>query len=302
MLSIIIPSRKEFYLPQTVDDIYAKARGQFEVIVICDEGLQELTPRPNLTVIEKKGKPGMKSAINQALEIAKGDFILKTDAHCMFGEGFDVILTQDCQPNWIVIPRRYSLQAETWSIKPNRPIVDYEYLVFPFKEVTSVRNGGKWYERAETRFNDPQYVIDETMVFQGSCWVMPTQYYKDTCKLEINPETKDEFILEPEELAFKSWLSGGQVMVNKKTWYAHYHKSTGHRGYFIDKRTMKKQRIFHIDYWMHDRWPKATRKMEWFVNRFMPIPGWPIDWQDPKYEVDYQNRLAANTDPRKIMV
>lgn len=299
MLSVIIPSRNEEFLSKTVDDIFAKARGKIEVIVILDENDQKLTTRPNLIVHKKIGQPGMKSAINQGVDIAKGKYIMKTDAHCMFGEGFDKILAADCEDNWITIPRRYSLQAETWSIKPDRPIIDYEYFVYPLAEVTSVRNGGKWYQRAEDR---RELLIDETMVFQGSCWFMKKDYYNNVCRLEINPETKDEFILEPEELAFKSWLSGGKVMVNKKTWYAHYHKSQGFRGYFIDKKSMKKQRIFHIDYWMHDKWPKATIKMEWFVNRFMPIPGWPLDWQDPKHEQDYLKRLEANTDPRKIMV
>jgi len=304
MLSIIIPSRNEQYLSQTVDDIFAKAKGEIEVIAVIDEQDQPLEPRPNLIVHKKIGKPGMKSAINQAVDIAHGEYILKTDGHCMFGEGFDVILTTNHQDNWIQIPRRYSLDAEItpWRIKPNRPIVDYEYLVFPFNEVTSVRNGGKWYVRAEERFSDPRYLIDETMVFQGSCWMMRKDYYLSTCKLEINPKTKDEFVLEPEELAFKSWLSGGAVMVNKKTWYAHYHKHTGMRGYRIDKRTMKQQRIYHIDYWMHDRWPKATIKVADFINRFMPIPGYPLDWQNPKYEEEYLRRVEANKDPKKIMV
>lgn len=302
MISIIIPSRNEQYLAQTVDDLFTKAKGEIEVIVVLDEQDQVLTPRENLIVLKKEGAPGMKSAINQALKHAKGKYIMKTDAHCMFAEGYDTALVADCEDNWIVIPRRYSLQAETWSIKPNRPIVDYEYFVFPFAEVTSVRNGGKWYDRATERFDDPRYLLDETMVFQGSCWFMKKDYYENVCKLEINPDTKDEFILEPEELAFKCWLSGGKVMVNKKTWYAHYHKSQGFRGYFIDKRPMRKQRIWHIDYWMHDKWPKATKKMEWFIDRFSPIPGWPPDWRDPKYKTDYLKRLEVKNNPYKIMI
>lgn len=296
MISVIIPSRNEEFLSKTVDDIFAKARGQIEVIVVLDEKDQELAPRPNLIIHKKIGKPGMKSAINQGVEKASGEFIMKTDAHCMFGVGFDVILAGDCEPNWLVIPRRFSLQAETWSIKPDRPIVDYEYFVFPFAPVTSVRAGGKWHERAEER---KELLIDETMVFQGSCWFTTKEHYNSIGKLEINDKTKDEFVLEPEELAFKTWLSGGKVMVNKKTWYAHYHKGNGNRGYFIDKKTMKRQRIFHINHWMHNKWPKAIYKMEWFIERFWPIPGWPQDWKDPKYELDYLKRLEENSDPHK---
>ncbi|MBF8249496.1 MAG: hypothetical protein HW400_97 [Candidatus Levybacteria bacterium] len=291
MLSVIIPSRNEKYLAKTVDDLFAKARGKIEVIVILDEQDQKLTPRPDLIVRKKIGQPGMKSAINQGIEIARGEYIMKTDAHCMFGIGFDTILIADHEDNWITIPRRYSLQAETWSIKSDRPIVDYEYFMFPFANAGTIRFGGKWHQRAQDR---KELLLDETMVFQGSCWLMKKDYYNNVCRLEINPETKDEFVLEPEELAFKSWLSGGKVMVNKKTWYAHYHKSQGFRGYALDKRPIKKQRRFHIDYWMHNKWPKATRKMEWFIDRFMPIPKWPLDWQDPKYEQWYLKRLEEN--------
>ena len=131
---------------------------------------------------------------------------------------------------------------------------------------------------------------------------MTKEHYENINGFEINKTTKDEFILGDEELALKTWLSGGKVMVNKKTWYAHLHKGTGNRGYFIDKRPMRKQRIFHIDYWMHDKWPKAIHKMEWFVERFWPIPSWPDDWKDPKYEQDYLRRLEINNNPNKIMV
>ncbi len=284
---------------KTVDDIFAKARGKIEVVVILDENDQLLIPRPNLIIHKKVGKPGMKSAINQAIDMASGIYIMKTDAHCMFGVGFDVILAHDCEDNWIVIPRRYSLQAEDWTVKPNRPTVDYEYFVFPFVKVTSVRTGGKWYQRAQDR---KELLIDETMVFQGSCWFTTKKHFNRIGRLEINDETKDEFILEPEELALKTWLSGGKVMVNKKTWYAHYHKGNGQRGYFIDKRPMRQQRIYHIDYWMHDKWPKAIHKIQWFIERFWPIPGWPEDWKDPKYELEYLKRLEDNSDPRKIMI
>src|SRR3972149_437337 len=95
MLSVIIPSRNEQYLTKTVDDLFAKATGEIEVIVILDEKDQELKTRPNLIVHKKIGQPGMKSAINQGVDLARGEYIMKTDAHCMFGIGFDAILIAD---------------------------------------------------------------------------------------------------------------------------------------------------------------------------------------------------------------
>ncbi len=288
MLSVIIPSRNEQYLAKTVDDVFAKATGEIEVIVILDEKDQKLTPRPNLIVRKKIGKPGLRSAMNQAMEIVRGKYIMKTDAHCMFGVGFDTILSRDCEDNWIVIPRRYSLIPETWEIDHTRPAIDYEYFVFPFlPEVGPVKSGGKWYQRAKDR---KELLLDEEMAFQGSCWFTTNEHLRSIGAFDTNTSTGDAFVLESEELANKTWLSGGKCMANKKTWYAHLYKGSYGRGYRWDKRIMRIQREFNIDYWMHDKWPKAIHKMSWLIERFMPIPGWPQDWQDPKYEEVYVER------------
>jgi glycosyltransferase involved in cell wall biosynthesis len=285
-LSIIIPSRNEIYLQKTVDDIFNKARGEFEVVVILDENDQPLTPRDGLRVIKKVGKPGLRSAMNQAIDASQGKYIMKTDAHCMFGEGFDTILEADMEDNWVVIPRRYSLIPETWEINHLRPTIDYEYFVFPWvKEIHSVKTGGKWYKRAEDR---GELLLDEDMAFQGSCWFSPKDHIKNIGGFSIETSTGDEFVCESEEMANKTWLSGGKVMVNKNTWYAHWHKGSAGRGYFINKWPMLRQRRFHNDYWMHDKWLKAIHKMSWLVDQFMPIPGWPDDWQSPKYEELYK--------------
>ena len=296
-VSIIIPSRNEQFLSKTVDDIFAKARGDFEVIVICDEKPQELTPRPGLRVYQKEGAPGMKSAINKAVELAQGTYVMKTDGHCMFGEGFDIILAAECEENWIVIPRRYSLEPSDWSIRTYRPTIDYEYMVFPYKpELQAVKTGGKWHTRAAER---KDILIDETMTMQGSCWFTTKKHYNNIDGLAIVPETRDQFILEAEELTNKTWLSGGKCMVNKKTWYAHLHKGAQFgRGYFMDKRPLKVHRKWHVDYWMNDKWPKAIYKMEWMVNRFMPIPHWPLDWQDPKYQNQW--RIENGLEPLAV--
>jgi len=295
MVSIIVLSRNEKYLQKTVDDLFNKATGDFEVVVILDENDQPLKPRTGLRVYKKVGKPGLRSAINQAVELAKGKYIMKTDAHCMYGEGFDKILTADCDDNWVVIPRRYSLIPETWEINHARPIVDYEYMVFPYvKELSSVRTGGKWHNRRDERI---ELKLDDEMAFQGSCWFTTKQHLQNIGGYQIETSTGDEFVLESEELANKTWLSGGKCMVNKQTWYAHWHKGNAGRGYFINKWPMRRQRIFHIDYWMHNKWPEQIHKLEWLVERFWPVPSWPDDWQDPKYEKGYDEMLKSGRYP-----
>uniref|UniRef100_A0A6M3J1E7 Putative glycosyltransferase n=1 Tax=viral metagenome TaxID=1070528 RepID=A0A6M3J1E7_9ZZZZ len=295
MVSILIPSRNEEFLKETVDDIFNKARGEFEVIVILDEKDQPLKPRPNLHIHKKVGKPGLRSAINQGVDIAKGPYIMKTDGHCMFSEGFDVILSKDVEDNEVIIPRRYSLIPETWEINYSRPTVDYEYVVFPYSHILfSVRTGGKWHERSEER---KELLLDDEMAFQGSCWLTTKKHIESIGGYSVETSTGDEFVLESEELANKTWLSGGRCMVNKRAWYAHLHKGKRGRGYFINKWPMRRQRIFHIDYWMNDRWPQAIHKFEWLVERFWPIPGWPDDWQHPRWEHGYLEMLKSGRYP-----
>jgi len=292
MLSVIVPSRNERFLPETVADIFAKAKGEFEVIVILDEKIQKLKPRQNLVISKKVGPPGLRSAINQGIKLAKGKYIMKADAHCMFDEGFDVKLAKDCQDNWVMIPRRYSLLPIEWERNFSRPVIDYEFMPFPYRILTSVRSGGKWYERAIDR---QELMVDEEMAFQGSCWFSTKRHLERIGGYDVSTSTGDQFVLESEELANKTWLSGGKCMVNKRTWYAHLHKGNRYgRGYFLSSAAMKRQRLFHIDYWMHDRWSRAKHKLAWLVERFWPIPTWPDDWQDPKYEKEFLEKYGQS--------
>ena len=281
------------FLAKTIDDIFAKAKGDFEVIVILDEKDQELIPRPKLTVLKKEGKPGMKSALIQGIKASTGEYILKSDAHCMFGESFDTILSSECNDNWLVVPRRFSLEPIDWSIRTYRPIIDYEYIPFPYvADLSSVKTGGKWHSRRDERVN---ILIDENMTFQGSVWFTKKKYFWELGGFEPT-NTGDDFLLESEEITNKAWLSGGKVMTNKKTWYAHLHKGNQYgRGYFLDKRPMKRQRLYHIDYWWHGRWSKVIHKMEWLIEYFSPIPSYPNDWKDSKYEQEW--RKANGLEP-----
>ena len=100
MLSVIIPSRNVEtwpFLQKTIDDLFAKAMGEIEVIVILD-GFQPNPPiksRSNLRLVYHKEAQGMRQGINLGASLAKGKHIMKCDDHCLFGTGFDIILAAD---------------------------------------------------------------------------------------------------------------------------------------------------------------------------------------------------------------
>lgn len=101
-VSVIIPARNEPYLQQTIDDLFSKAKGEIEIIVVLDGWwpFQPLKDRPNLILIHRGSPQGMRPAINSAARISKGEYLLKCDAHCMFDEGFDEKLKKDCEIDW----------------------------------------------------------------------------------------------------------------------------------------------------------------------------------------------------------
>lgn len=285
-LTIVIPARHELYLAQTVADILAKATGDIEIVLVLDNYWPDpmIPDDPRLKVVHWSRRRGMRAAINAAAEIGTGEYLLKVDAHCMFAQGFDEVLKADCDDHWLVVPRRHALDADAWDVK-DKPPVDYEYLAYPAIDENNQLgiHGRVWGSRAVDR---RQYKIDENMSFQGSCWFMKMEYFQKLI-YPMDEEHYGMFIGEPQELGLKVWLSGGQVMVNKNTWYAHLWKGQPYREKFLKQMGFPYTRVglkerakgnaFSLDFWFNNRWTERKHDLEWLVDRFYPVPSWPED-------------------------
>ena len=265
MLSVVIPSRNEKYLNKTIHDLLAKAKGEIELIPVLDGTWPlRIVEDSRVHYIHFSESRGMRNAINMGVAIAKGEFILKTDAHCMFGEGFDEILKSDCEDNWVVIPRRFALDPEKWELieNPKYP-VDYMYL-------SKDLHGEIWTEKNKDSSLADKF-IDDLMSFQGSAWFMKRKYF-DFLEL-MDEESYGKFFNEAQEIGFKTWLSGGRVVVNKKTWYAHWHK-TESRGYTLAKGEQEQANKF-VNKWLDGRvWHKQKYFLDWLIEKFKPVPTW----------------------------
>lgn len=205
---------------------------------------------------------------------------MKLDAHCMVAEGFDDVLIADCDQDWVVIPRRYSLDPEKWDIAKNgKAPVDMHYLTYPYLKPEEIgMHGQVWKERAKERID---ILIDDEMSSQGSCWFMHKEYFWKFGGMSC--DGYGDFVQEAQEICNRCWLSGGRVICNKKTWYAHLHKGkTYGRGYFISKQKMINGAIFSADLWMNDRWnsPLKIHKFDWLIDKFWPVPTWPENWKE----------------------
>lgn len=281
--SIIIPSRNEQFLPNTVDDILDKAEGDIEIIIVLDGHHPDIPLEENerVRVIYKEKPEGLRGAINSAVAIAKGEYIMKIDAHCAVDQGFDIKLKADCEDNWLVIPRRYSLDAEEWTKRRLNFFFDYEFYTYPYYKPPHIGlYTVEWNDRWRERRGDPEYLIDDTMSFQGSCWFSTIKHFRKTI-VEMDAKWFGVWAAETQEIGMKTWLSGGRVVVNKKTWYAHLHKGRKYgRGYHMDKKRTTIDHARTVDYWLNNQWSGRRYDFEWMIDKFWPVPTWPDDWKE----------------------
>jgi len=122
MLSIIIPSYKDPLLNKTVESLLENAKGDIEIICVLDGYWMAPIDDPRVKVIHLGKNRGMREAINAGVAISKGEYLMRTDEHCIFCEGYDLGLTANLQDNWIMTPRRYYLDAKKWEVMDKDPV------------------------------------------------------------------------------------------------------------------------------------------------------------------------------------
>lgn len=281
MVSVVIPARNERFLKPTILDVLKNAKGDIEVIAVLDgywPDKSEIVEDKRVRYLHKGTSEGMRLAINSAVAIARGEYILKLDGHCMVDKGFDVKLVADCKPNWMVIPRRKRLDAEKWEVQPqppSKPDVDYEYLSYPDDPADwggPGLNGRIWTEKILEKQN---ILLDDTCAAQGSAWFMPRQLFIDL-KL-LDHENWGPFWSENQEQVFSVVLrGGGEVKVNKKTWYAHLHKGKKYgRGYRLEESALVKGRTQAMRFFKGEKvWEDQKYPLSYLIEKFMPMPTW----------------------------
>lgn len=222
-LSVIIPSYREPYLNKTVESLLENSelgKDELEVICVLDGMWAECVDDPRVKVLHLGKNRGMRGGINAGMAIAKGEFVARLDAHCKFAKGWDKVITDTCEPNWIVTPLRYYLDPVKWE-RMDLPPVGFAKLVIGGQGADRKFSAANWKERDEEM---KDVMIGETMGMQGSLWVMPRALWENVIG-ELQIEGYGHLIQDSHEVIFKIWKMGGKCMLNKNTWYAHKHRS-----------------------------------------------------------------------------
>lgn len=117
--------------------------------------------------------------------------------------------------------------------------------------------------------------ITPTMSLQGSCFMMTKAKWFE---LNVCDEAWGSWGSQGIEVAVKTWLSGGSVMVNRKTYYAHLFRTQG--GDFGFPYPLPGSQAEHAKQQareMFKAWDKAIHPLSWLVEKFWPVPYWMVE-------------------------
>lgn len=298
-------------LKSTIENVIANTSEATEVIAVLDGWQpQSLFTHPRVTYIHHSKSIGQRAATNEAARVAQGEWVCKLDAHCAIGPDFDTQLLKDAEPDWTIVPAQYNLLAFQWkckkcgwlrdqSPKPDKcENCNSRYLKqikcwFP-RDGRDGSDVGRSSGRRQTymhcwRFDTKleycphgfgDYVkrnsitaptIHDTMSLLGACWAIRRDGYFE---LNICDPLYGSWGQQGTEIACKSWLSGGRLVSNSHTWFAHFFRVGGlsfpYPGGGMKERAMARCR----EMWLENKWDRQVRPLQWLIDHFSPIPDW----------------------------
>ena len=301
-LSILIPARSEMFLARTVEDILQNKRGKTEILVGLDGEWAEpgIPDHKDVKIIYVAQSIGQRAMTNRLASLSRAKYVAKADAHCAFDEGFDIKLMAKMQDSYTMVPIMKNLWAFDWKCydcglrtyqgpttqkceqcgagrrRIKRKMVWHakespQSKSYCFDSEPHFQYFGEYMKRPEGR---PVDGLTESMSLQGSFFMLTREKYWE---LDISSETFPSWGSQGIEVACKTWLSGGRVVVNHDTWYGHMFRTQGgdfsfpypQSGRGVNKAKEHARNIF-----FENRWEGQTLPLSWLLEKFWPVRGW----------------------------
>ena len=259
---------------------------------------------PDVNVIYVPEAIGQRAMTNLCAKIAKGKYLMKVDAHCSFDEGFDVKMLEGFKKtgdNVVMVPVMRNLWAFDWKCykcgwkkyqgptpkvcpdcgetkKIRRKIIwkgkeRPQSTSYCFDSEPHFQYFKEW-AKTETYKEQLKTGFTESMSIQGSCFMVAKDKYWE---LNLSDESFGSWGSQGIEVACKFWLSGGGVLINHNTWYAHMFRTQGGDFSFPYPQSGKKVQNAKKkakDLFFNSKWDKQIYPLSWLVEKFWPVKGW----------------------------
>ena len=296
-LSILIPARNEEWLQRTIEDIFEHIEGDTEVIVGID-GLPyqgRLTDKwhdKNIHFELAMDPVGQRAMTNRLAKRSTAKYLMKTDAHVSFSQGFDVEMMKQMEDDMVLVPSLMNLHvfnwvcddcqaiheqgnppAECWRCKKDKFHKDLVWQVRPRPIETDFAFDSRLIF-GYTNITKPGD-LTESMSIQGSGFMVTRERYweNDLCSEDFHSWGQQGV-----EVACKTWLSGGRVMCTKNAYMGHFFRTpTGFPYPIIGEEIFENQRRSR-ELFLGNNWPKQTRSFQSLIEQF----NYPLDWTPEK--------------------
>lgn len=300
-LSILIPARNEMFLARTIQDILENIEADTEVIAVLDgEWADPGVPQDDRVNIVYVGKSiGQRAATNLAARLSKAKYLMKVDAHCSFDKGFDRKMIEKMQDDWTLIPIMRNLWAYDWVCEcgerkyqdkgiacdkcSKKMKMEMKWIAkkrpqsasYCFDSTPHFQYFREYHKRPEYKKAKEETGLTETMSIQGSCFMCTREKY---WSIGLCDERFGSWGNQGIEVACKTWMTGGKVMVNHNTYYAHMFRTKAindfgfpypQKGNDVEKT---KKRVKNLIW--GGKWRKQKYPLSWLVKKFWPVPGW----------------------------
>jgi hypothetical protein len=306
------------FLARTIEDILQNIEADTEIIATLDGGWTDPSIHQNerVNVIYVPEAIGQRAATNIACKLSKAKYVMKLDAHCSFDKGFDRKMIEfmdehgddvtavpimrnlwafdwkcvKCGKKWYQGPTPTKCQ-ETNFRKTGKPCESRKFIrkmmwvgkhnpqswSYCFDSEPHFQYFSDYKHRPGIRDKAKELGFSETMSLQGSCFMCTREKYWD---LKLCDEELGNWGNQGIEVACKTWLSGGRVLCNHRTWYAHMFRTQGGDFSFPYEQSGKhvsrtKHRV--KDLFFQNKYEKQIHPLNWLIEKFAPVPGWTED-------------------------
>ena len=303
-LSIIIPSNREMFLARTIQDALENTSEQTEIIATLD-GFWADPPVPDndrVSLIYVPKPIGMRAASNLAVKLSKAKYIAKVDAHVSFDKDWDIKMLNAFDKvgkNVTMVSIMRNLWAFSWKCskcgwkKYQGPTPEKcercgrthrmrrqmlwrgkerpQSTSFCFDSEPHFNYFREYTKRPEYKKALEETGLTETMSLQGSCFMCTREKYWE---LDLGGEELGNWGNQGIQVACATWLSGGRVLCNHNTWYAHMFRTQGKDFGFpwdAHSRDMQKTKDNVKKLFWEKKHPKQIYPVSWLVEKFWPI-------------------------------